>query len=76
MRDYIVIPGKREVRVKIENVGRMLADALDERDRLINALLKAKPFVVEAASKMRPIKKVEMATDSLEFMGEWKELWP
>ena len=47
----------------------------DERDRLIVALKKAKPFVCEAASKMRPAKRIESATYALTLMYEWPEIF-
>lgn len=65
-------PGK----VETIHADKLLADALKEREQLINALALAKPFVCEAAAKMRPARKIEAATKALEAMHQWRELFP
>jgi hypothetical protein len=52
----------------------MIADALDEREKLINALLLAKPIICEVAAKMRP-QKIAQAMKALEAMHQWPELF-
>jgi hypothetical protein len=74
MSRYILIPNINGT-VHIDNAGQMIADALDEREKLINALLLAKPIICEVAAKVRPQKKIAQAMEALEAMYQWPELF-